>query len=266
MKSKLCSLEDAVKLVKDGDCVALGGVGRNKVPFAAVKELIRQGKKNLYLIGREKGMDFDILIGTGVANKISAAYVGLEEFGLALNFRKKVESGELGFLEHTCGSVIAGFRAGAMGIPFIPIKGLYGSDLLKVREDFKKINCPITGEKLVAVPGINPDVAIIHAQEGDEFGNIRIRGTKFEDDVMVRASKKAIVTVEKIISNEEIRSNPDMTTIPYFYVDAIVEVPKGAYPCSCYGYYESDKNEVAKYAKALKSPENFKGYVESLIN
>jgi glutaconate CoA-transferase subunit A len=266
MKSKLKSLSQAIALVKDGDSVALGGVGRNKVPFEAVKELIRQKKRNLFLIGREKGIDFDILIGTGVASGVSAAYIGLEEFGLALNFRKKVEAGELNFAEHTCGSVIAGFRAGAMGIPFIPIKGLYGSDLLKVREDFKEINCPVTGEKLVAVPGINPNVAIIHAQEADEFGNIRIRGTRFEDEIMVKSADIAIVTVEKIIPHEDIRNNPELTTIPYFYVDAVVETPKGAFPTSCYGYYESSGEEMEKYSKAIKDKNSFEKYVENLIN
>ena len=265
MKKKLKNLTEAINLINNGDSVALGGVGRNKVPFAAVKEIIRQKKENLYLIGREKGIDFDVLIGAGIASKVSAAYIGLEEFGLALNFRKKVEAGELEFLEHTCGSVIAGFRAGAMGIPFIPIKGLYGSDLLKVREDFKEINCPITGEKLVAVPAINPDIAIIHAQEADEFGNIRIRGTRFEDELMVKSANTAIVTVEKIIPNEEIRNNPELTTIPYFYVDAVVEIPNGAKPASCYGYYESDKDEISKYAQAIKAEDTFQDYLNDLI-
>ena len=266
MKSKLTTLSNAIAKVKDGFSVALGGVGRNKVPFAAVKELIKQKKKNLYLIGREKGIDFDILIGAGVASKVSAAYIGLEEYGLALNFRKKVESGELEFLEHTCGSVISGFRAGAMGIPFIPIKGIYGSDLLKVREDFKEIECPLTGEKLIAVPGISPDVAIIHAQEADEYGNIRIRGTRFEDELMIKSAEIAIVTVEKIIQHEEIRKNPELTTIPYFYVDSVVEVPKGAYPTSCYGYYESSKDEIAEYAKSIKDGETFQKYIKNILN
>lgn len=265
MQSKLMTLSDAINLIKQGDSIALGGVGRNKTPFAAVKEIIKQQKKELYIIGREKGIDFDILIGANLVKKASAAYVGLEEYGLALNFRKKVESGELTFLEHTCGSVIAGFRAGAMGIPFIPIKGLYGSDLLKVREDFKEISCPLTGEKLVAVPAINPDVAIIHAQESDEYGNIRLRGTQFEDALMVKAAKISIVTVEKIIPHNEIRKNPELTTIPYFYVTAVVECPKGAFPTSCYGYYQSSREEMVKYAKAIKDKEGFKSYLEQLL-
>ncbi len=266
MQKKLTTLSEAISIIKNGDCVALGGVGRNKVPFKAVVEIIRQKKKNLYIIGREKGIDFDILIGAGIATKVSAAYIGLEEFGLALNFRKKVESGEIEFLEHTCGSVISGFRAGAMGIPFIPIKGIFGSDLFKVRDDFKEIKCPLTGEKLVAVPGINPDVAIIHAQEADEYGNVRIRGTRFEDELMVKAANKAIVTVEKIIPHEEIRENPELTTIPYFYVDKVVEVPKGAYPTSCYGYYSSDAAEIDRYAKAIRDEKSFNEYIDKLID
>ncbi len=246
MKSKLMTLEEAISLIKDGDTVAIGGIGQNKVPMAAVMEIIRQKKKNLHIVGREKGIDFDLLIANGCVSKVSAAYVGLEEFGLAMHFRKSVENGEIEFLEHTCGSIINALRAGEMGIPFIPIKGVVGSDLFKVRKDFKLIKCPFTGETLVAVPAINPDVGIIHCQESDEFGNIRMYGSRFEDIIIAKASKKVIVTVEKIISNEEIRKEPEKTTIPYFYVTAVVECPNGAKPTSLYGYYPVDREEMKK--------------------
>ncbi len=249
MKSKLTTLKEAISVIKDGDMVAIGGIGQNKVPIEAVKEIVRQGKKNLHIVGREKGIDFEILIANGCVKKVSSAYVGLEEFGLANNFRKACENGEIEFLEHTCGSIINALRAGAMGIPFIPIKGLYGSDLLKVRKDFKEFVCPFTGEKLVLIPAINPDVCIIHAHESDEFGNIRSYGTRFEDVLMVKASKISIVTVERIIPQKEIRKEPEKTTIPYFYVNYVCEVPGGAKPTSLFGEYPVDREMMKKLIK-----------------
>ena len=249
MKSKLISLEKAISKINNGDVVALGGIGQNKVPMAAVFEIIKQGKKDLHIVGREKGIDFELLIKKGCVKKVSSAYVGLEEFGLAKYFRKGVENGEIEFLEHTCGSIINALRAGSMGIPFIPIKGLFGSDLFKVRDDFKEIECPFTGEKLVAIPSIVPDVGIIHCQEADEYGNVRMFGTLFEDIFIAKASKYTIVTVERIISNEEIRKEPEKTTIPYFYVDAVVECPGGAKPTSLFGYYPVDREMMKKLVK-----------------
>ena len=177
MRSKLINLKEAISKIKDGSSVAIGGIGQNKVPMAAVMEIIRQGKKNLH------------------------------------------------------------------------IKGLFGSDLFKVREDFKEITCPFTKERLVAVPAINPDVGIIHCQEADEYGNVRIYGTLFEDIFIAKASKYTIVTVEKIITNDEIRREPEKTTIPYFYVDAVVECPEGAKPTSLYGYYLVDREMMKKLIK-----------------
>ncbi len=249
MKSKLMNLKEAISKINNGSSIAIGGVGQNKVPMAAVMEIINQGKKELHIIGREKGIDFELLIRNGCVSKVSSAYVGLEEFGLSKSFRKGVESGEIEFLEHTCGSIINALRAGAMGIPFIPIKGLFGSDLFKVREDFKEIECPFTKEKLVAIPAINPDVGIIHCHEADEFGNVRMYGSMFEDIFIAKASKYTIVTVERIISNEEIRKEPEKTTIPYFYVDAVVEVPGGAKPTSLFGEYPVDRKIMEKLIK-----------------
>ncbi len=249
MKSKLIKLNEAISKIEDGASVAIGGIGQNKVPMAAVMEIINQKKKNLHIIGREKGIDFDLLIRNECVSKISSAYVGLEEFGLSKSFRSAVESGKVEFLEHTCGSILNAFRAGAMGIPFIPIKGLFGSDLLKVREDFKEITCPFTGEKLVAIPAINPDVGIIHCHEADEFGNVRMYGSMFEDIYIAKASKYTIVTVERIISNEEIRKEPEKTSIPYFYIDAVVECPGGAKPTSLFGEYSVDREMMKKLIK-----------------
>lgn len=229
MERKLMSLKEAVeKFVSDGDKIAIGGIGRNRCPMELVREIIRQGKKNLHLIGREKGMDFDMLIGAGCANKVSFALVSLEEFGLAPNFRRAAQEGTIEIDEHACGTIINSIRASALGIPCIPVKGLIGSDVLRYSKTIKEFICPFTEEKMVLVKALNPDVAIIHAHKADEYGNVQILGSPWEDIFMAKAAKKVIVSVEEIIPHEEIKKNPLLTSIPYFYVSAVVHIPKGA--------------------------------------
>jgi len=265
MKEKVTDLKGALRLLRPGDKLALGGVGRNRAPMALVMEIIREGIGDLHLIGREKGMDFDLLIGAGLVRKVSAAYVGLEEFGFASNFRRAAERGEIEVEEHTCGTVISALRAGAMGLPFLPMKGVFGSDLMKIHDDFKEISCPFTGERLLAVQAIVPDVAVIHAQRADRYGNVQLKGSLFEDVIMIRAARRRIVTVEEIIPHEEIKARPEETTIPYFLVDAVVEVPRGAHPTSCYLYYGSDRDHMAEYAGMSRTPEGFREYLERYV-
>lgn len=266
MLERLMSLDEAVsKFVKDGDVVAIGGVGRNRSPMALVREIIRHGKKNLHIVGREKGMDFDLLIGAGCVKKVSFALVSLEEFGLAMNFRKKVEAGEVEVDEHACDSVVTSLRAGAMGLPFLPVRGMLGSGVFEVSKSMKRIECPFTGESLVAVKATVPDVSIIHAHQADKYGNIRLHGSPFEDILKARAGENTIVTVEEMIDPEEIRQNPHLTTIPYVYVSAVVHQPKGAWPTSCDHYYESDDEHIKLYATAIRSPETFQDYLKEHV-
>jgi len=266
MEKKLYSLEDAIaKFVSDGDVVAIGGIGRNRCPMEAVREVIRQGKKDLHIVGREKGMDFDMLIGAGCVRKVSFALVSLEEFGLAPNFRKFAQEGKIEIDEHACGSIINSIRASAMGIPSIPVRGLIGSDVFRYNENIKEFVCPFTGEKMVLVKAVNPDVAIIHAHRADEYGNIQIFGSYWEDILMAKGAKKVIVTVEEIIEHEEIRKNPFNTAIPYFYVSAVVHAPRGAYPTSCDSYYNYDDEHIKEYAKLAKTEEGFNEYLKKYV-
>lgn len=266
MEEKLLGLQEAVsRYIHDGDVVAVGGVGRNRSPMALVREIIRQGKKNLHIVGREKGMDFDMLIGAGCVRKVSFALVSLEEFGLAMNFRRKAQGGEIELDEHACNSVITAIRAAAMGLPFLPLRGMFGSDVFKVNKGLTEIECPFTGERLAAVKAIKPDVAIIHAHKADKYGNVRLQGSPFEDILKAQAADRTIVTVEEIIDHEEIRAQPHLTSIPYIYVTAVVHVPQGAWPASCDHYYESDRSHVMEYAQAIKSPEGFQAYMEKYV-
>ncbi len=266
MKERLCTLQEAVAAnIHDGDVVAIGGVGRNRVPMALVREIVRQGKKDLHIVGREKGMEFDMLIGAGCVKKVTFALVSLEEFGLAMNFRRKAQAGEIELDEHACDSVITSLRAAAMGLPFLPVRGMFGSDVYRVSKKMKEITCPFTGERLAAVKAIRPDVTIIHAHQADRYGNVRIQGSPFEDILKAWAAERTIVTVEEIIDHQEICTNPHLTTIPYIYITAVVHQPKGAWPTSCDRYYDSEMDEVKAYAQAIKSPEGFQEYLKQRV-
>ena len=268
MNKILVSLEEAANLVKDGDLVTLGGATFHRAPMELIRELARQGKKELSLVDREPAIDFDFLIGAGCVSEVRSAMLAFELFGMAPNFRKKSESGEIITREGACQPIIAGLRAAAMGVPFLPIKGMLGSDLMDVSETIgsqMEMEDPFTGEKLIAVKAIEPDVAVIHAQKADEYGNIRIEGPMYEDVIKAKAAKTVVVTVEEVIPNSEIRKQPEATKIPHFIVDAVVEAPKGAYPCSCYNYYEADYDHIKnEYLKAAAKGE-FNQYLDKYV-
>ncbi len=267
MKRVLTGLEEAAGLVNDGDLVTFGGATFSRAPMEFVRELVRRGKKGLNLVDREPAMDFDLLIGAGCVAKVRSGMLAFEVFGMAPNFRKKSETGEIVTKEGACQPIIAGFRAAAMGLPSIPIKGMLGSDLLTISEVIgsqKQIQDPFTGETMIAVRAIEPDVAILHAQKADEFGNVRIEGPFYEDVIKAKAAKKVVVTVEEVIANSEIRKMPEATTIPHFIVDAVVETPKGAYPCSCFNYYDSDYDHIKEYLRAA-AKDQFEQYLETYV-
>jgi glutaconate CoA-transferase subunit A len=268
MKKVLTSLQEAAGFVEDGALVTFGGATFSRAPMEFVRELVRQGKKDLNLIDREPAMDFDLLIGAGCVAKVRTGMLGFEVFGMAPNFRRKSESGELVTKEGACQPIIAGFRAAAMGLPSIPIKGMLGSDLLTISEVIgsqKQIEDPFTGETMIAVRAIEPDVAIIHAQKADEFGNVRIEGPLYEDVIKAKAARKVVVTVEELIPNSEIRKMPEATTLPHFIVDAVVEAPKGAYPCSCFNYYDVEYDHIQEYLKSAVK-DQFNNYLDKYVH
>lgn len=263
MQNKLIDVETAVEFINDGDSVTFSGVSMTRVPIGFVKEIIKASRKNLYLIDREPGMDFDILIAAKAVKKVRTAMLGFELFGLAPNFRKAVESKEIEWLEDTCGAITNAFRAGASGMPFVVVKGVLGTDLVKIHEKegtWKVINDPFNGEKILAVKAINTDVAVIHVQKADRYGNASIEGPRFEDVYKAKGAKKLIITAEEIVDTEYFKKFPERNTIPYFYVDAVVHLPKGAYPTACPNYYYADYDEIRRYLSMCKE-----GRVEEYI-
>jgi glutaconate CoA-transferase subunit A len=144
------------------------------------------------------------------------------------------------------------FRAGAMGVPFLPMRSMMGSDVIAQLPDTRLIDCPFTGEKLVLVPALNPDVALIHVQRCDPYGNAQIDGLPFMDLDLAMAANRVILTTERVISNDQIRRAPDQTKIPFLAVDAVVEVPFGSAPHECYGVYEPLFEHLDAYAAQIK--------------
>jgi len=268
MEDKLVTLKEAVKNIKDGDFLGIGGILNNRVPMAIVHEIIRQGFRNLDIIGLEQPFAFDLLIGAGCARSIDSAYFGLSSPGSRFlhmpNIRRAAEQGGVEIKENIGDCIIAGFELGALGIPFAAVRTLSGTDLLKVRQDyFKEIESPYDGEKLIAFRSFNPDVAIIHAQRGDRFGNIEIAdpGPGLDEKVAF-ASERVIVTVEDVVSTEEIKGR---VSIPYFLVTAVAKVPWGAHPAACYQFYEGDYTHLEEYVSAAREPEGYKTYAKEYI-
>src|SRR4051812_11609780 len=249
MKSKLSSLENAIRLVADGDRLALGGNTIHRAPCAAVHELIRQNKRDLELVKTAGAYDVDVLIAAGAASSVSAGFIGYETvLGMAPNYRRAVENGTVEAKEHACYTVIAGLRAAIQGVPFMPVAGLTGSDLPAAR-NFMIIRDPYSGDETIAIPALVPNVAIIHVQEADALGNARIIGTRFEDVLMANAARRVIVTAERIVDGSEFERTPELVAIPGFVVDAVVEAPRGASPCSCAGEYDADLDYLTAFLK-----------------
>jgi glutaconate CoA-transferase, subunit A len=257
LREKVVSLEEAVSFVHDGDAVGIGGSTMSRTPMALIWALMRVRRKNLSCSRCIISTDGDLLYGSGVSNHIISSWFSQGIlWGVSKVMRHHVETGKARYDEWSHMAVGMRFRAGAMGVPFMPIRSMLGSDVLKQRPEAKEIECPFTGEKLLLVPALNPDVALIHVQRCDPYGNAQIDGLQFMDIDLAMAANKVILTTERIVSNDQIRRAPDQTKIPFFAVDAVVEVPFGCAPHECYGVYEPMMQHMEYYVGLVnKDPE-----------
>ena len=250
---KRVSLDELVAHVNDGDLVAVGGGLSSREPMAALRALIRAGRKGLGVVGTAHGIDIDLLCGAGAVAKSAESYVGFEQdFGMAPNYRRACEEGAVEVADSCCYTVVQQLRAAATGVPFLPIRSMRGTSFEALHPEYKRMTCPFTGEELLLVPALAPDVALIHAQYGDAHGNLRIEGPPVTDILAARAARKVIATVEKIVTNEKLQALGG-AQIPYFYVAAIAEVAMGAHPTACYPFYAYDRPHTALYYQAAKT-------------
>ena len=249
--SKVMSLEEAISsYVQDGDLLGTGGLSFWRKPIGACREIVRQEKKDLAICTFVGGIDVDILIGGDCISKVRASFVGMEVFGMAPRYRKAVESGQVEISEESEASIALGLKASYLKVPFMPLKGMIGTDFPKVRDDIKQFEDPLgSGTQLMALPKIDLDVAIVHVNNCDEFGNANIEGAVWMDDDLVKTAKRSIITCENLVSTEDIIQLPRRAQIPMQSVDAVVKIPYGAHPTSCFPLYTFDPLHIQTYMK-----------------
>ncbi|MFQ5790587.1 MAG: CoA transferase subunit A [Nitrospinota bacterium] len=253
LREKVMNLSEAVRLVRDGDHVALGGNTFSRTPNALVWEMIRQGKKNLVISRNITSTEGDLLVTAGccghyITSWFSQGYI----WGVSRIMRHFVESGKVKFEEWSHMSIGMRYRAGALGLPFMPSRVMLGSDMARQVDNLKEMTCPFTGDRLALLPALNPDVALIHVHRADPYGNAQFDGLPFMDADIALAADKVILSAEQVISNDQIRRAPDRTKIPFFCVEAVVEVPYGSVPHECWGLYEPFYDHMDRYVKTTR--------------
>ncbi len=264
---KTSSIEEAIARVPDGATIALGGLSMNSTPMALVRELVRQGKKDLVVVAIVNGLGVDWLIAGGCVRRVVSGLVSFEGMGLAPNFRKAVEAGSCELEEYSEYLLIARLRAAATHVPFIPTKAGLGTDVIKLHPDTTRLEVDqVSGESYIACTPLPVDVALVHANEADSLGNVRVNPKLvWMDNEIVNAAETTIVSTERIISHRDFLAEPHRTTYPRFMVDAIVEIPWGAYPNSCFPEYTHDTEFYDVYSKAAAQPEKFGEFWEQRI-
>ncbi len=254
MRDKTMSLNEAVsKFVRDGDVIALSSANYNRVAMAAVREIIRQHKSGLTVAKTLCAFDVELLMAANLVKKIVSSWASIGvSWGVSALMRDRVETGKVEFEEWSNLGINLRLKAGAMGVPFLPTFSMMGSDLPK-QNGLKTVECPYTGVKLAAVPALYPDIAVLHAQRADRYGNTIIEGTTAADPDIARAAKRVIVTVEEVVDTDDIRREADKTSVPSFLVDAVVHTPFGAHPYDCYGYYDLDYEHIDSYVNMVST-------------
>lgn len=263
------SLAEAVKLVPDGSHLFWGGFGFQRPPMAFAHELVRQNKRNLTIYTCGSEMDLDILSGARVVSRLELAFYAIEGIGLVPNIQRRIREGVIEIEDYSNLAMVMRFLGGALGVPFMPLKSMLGTDLLAKKrfrpQKAEVMDCPFTGEKVVLVPSVRPDFSIVHAQRVDREGNVQIDGIRGEDVEGGRAGKKTIVLAEEIVDSEFIRNQPDQTVIPNIYVTHVVECPWGSHPMMVYNYYDYDMEHVRKYYDQCKTEEGWQKYCTEYI-
>jgi len=284
--NKVMTLKNAVeRFVADGCHLSIGGFTVNRNPMAAVYEIIRQKKRGLHLYAHSNGQGVDELIGGGCVDRLEIAYGGNGRFApTCIRFRKAVEAGSLIVEDYSNYQMTLRFAAGAMGVPFLPVRSGMGTDIVTQwgfrgqmrradpRLPDKKL-CIIDNPfgdwaqtaKLMLVPAINPDVTLIHAQRADCAGTVRIDGLTFADVEQAKAARCVIVTCEELMESDSLRDTPGANQLPFFCVDAVVPLPKGAYPTACYGYYDYDPAFLNFYSTQSRDDSLYEDYLRRYV-
>jgi len=267
--SKLMTMHDAVaRHIPSGAMVLLGAQMEQMIPFAAGHELIRQGRRDLTLVGPISDILFDQMIGAGCASKVMAAWVGNVSAGIAYCLRRAVEQGfprRVDVTDYSNFTFALALHSGALGVPFLPTYSTLGSDLLKKNGNLREFISPVNEDKLVAVRALRPDVAVLHVQRADAHGNAHIWGSLGVAVDGARAARKVIIVAEEIVAPEVIASDPNRTLVPGFLIAAVVHEPGGAHPSPVQGYYGRDHAFFAEYHEQSRILEDFEKWLEHWV-
>jgi glutaconate CoA-transferase subunit A len=259
------TMEDAVSTIDAGDTIAAGLALEHAIPFAVGHELARQGTDDLTLVGPISDALFDQLVGCGLVSQIRAAWVGNVSTGLGYQFRRAVEEGDVDVENHSNFSISLALQAGSMGVPYLPTRSLLGSDIFAESDAFRHQQDPFTGDDLALVPPIEPDWTIVHAQRADQYGNTHFWGNEGVTEPAVGAAENVLVTVEEVVDESVIKSDPSRVAITHDQVSAVVECPFGAHPASLAGYYNRDNEYFLDYGAQTRTAEEFKEWADEWI-
>jgi glutaconate CoA-transferase, subunit A len=267
MSAVLREIDEALALIADGAMVVVppeyGGVA-----MEATRALIRRGVTGLHLVTLPaSSLQADLLIGAGAVATIETSAVSLGEFGPAPRFGAAVTAGTVRVMDATCPAIHAALQAAEKGVPFMPLRGLIGSDLIKVRPDWRVIDNPFAdgGDPIVLLPAIRPDIALFHAPMADRAGNIWI-GRRRELATMAHAAAKTIVTVERIHDGDLLASEASASgVLPALYVEAVAVAPRGAWPLPLAGEYKRDEAHLAEYAALAATADGFQRYLDRYV-
>jgi len=260
---RMTEQEAVSRFVYDGAYIGTELYGTVRGPMSLMRELIRQGHKDLRVAGQGV-LELDILLATGRVRTLDITYIGMEVYGTSHVLRREVEAGRIRTAEWSNGGITWRFKAAAMGVPFIPVRAMLGSDTLKY-SSAKVIECPFTGQKVALLPALILDVGLIHVHRADKYGNVQIDGISGFAHELSRASKRLIISTEEIVPSEEIRKHPDRTIIPYYLADAVVHAPFGSHPGEMVYYYERDEARIKEWVEAAKTEKGAQAYLDNYV-
>jgi len=264
-KSKVVSSKEALADLRDGMQVATGGWIFTAQPMALVREVVRKGVRNLRLVPAPGSIAPDMLIGAGAVAEVFCVFISFEQYGLAPNFRRAVEAGEIKVREMDGPGIAGGLRAGACDLPYMLVPDL-GTDLPRVNpESYRPVPHRPGERRMLTVPAVQPDFVLLHGQQADKLGNVQFYGGCFFDPLLAQAGKRVVVSVDRIVETTSIRKNSRLTKLPAAFVHAVVEAPYGAHPSSSAAGYDMDEKHIREYVKASSNQAAFKAYLERYV-
>jgi glutaconate CoA-transferase subunit A len=265
LTDKLMTEAEAVeRFVYDGCYIGTELYGTVRCPMTLVREVLRQGIKDLRVAGQGV-TELDLWLAAGIVKTLDITYIGLEVYGVSRALRREVESGRVEkVVEWSNGGITWRFKAASMGVPFLPVRAMVGTDTLKYSAA-KVVECPFTGQKVALLPALILDVGLIHVHRADRYGNCQIEGINGFAHEMARASRRLIVSAEEIVDTDEIRRYPDRTAIPYYLVDAVVHAPFGSHPGEMAYAYCRDEPEIKAWVEASETAEGAQAYLQEWI-